>query len=117
MLTDFNSDLGLTGSGSTDIIVEGQEALGNMLKNLFRSQTMTDRFEYIDTGLDLDKLLQEPASLAGANAVFMMVNNCLMYNMPQIRLDTTLSRVIPNYDTGEYDVQLVLNDEAISFSL
>lgn len=117
MLRDLNSDFGMDGSTNADFEVEGIEALVNMLKNLFRSNTNTDRYEYIDTGVDLEKLLQEPPSSAGADSVFLIIINALSFNMPQITLDTSKSRVTPNGDMGEYDVQLVLNNQAVSFSL
>lgn len=117
MLRDLNSDFGMGGSINTDFEVEGLEALVNMLKNLFRSSTNTDRFDYIDVGVDLEKLLQEPPSSAGADAVFLIIINALAFNMPQITLDTSKSTVTPNMPMGEYDVQLVLNNQAVSFSL
>ena len=117
MLRDLNSDFGMDGSLNTSLEVTGIEALVNMLKNLFRSSTNTDRFEYIEVGVDLEKLLQEPATSAGAEAVFLIIINALAFNMPQITLDTSRSSVTANSMMGEYDVQLVLNNQAVSFSL
>lgn len=117
MLTDLNSDFGMDGSLNASLEVSGIEALVNMLKNLFRSSTNTDRFEYIDSGVDLEKLLHEPPTEAGADAVFLIIINALSYNMPQITLNTSRSSVTPNQAMGEYDVELILNNQAVSFSL
>ena len=117
MLQDFNSDFGMGGASNNSLVVVGIEALVNMLKNLFRSNTNADRFEYIDVGMDLDRLLQEPPSNAGAEAIFLIIINSLAANMPQITLDSSRSSVTPNGMMGEYDVELVLNNQAVSFSI
>lgn len=117
MLWDFNSDLGLEGNTSSEFELTGIEAVVNMLKNLFRSTTNTDRFEYIPVGLDIDRLLQEPPTDAGADALYLIVINSLAFNMPQVTLDTARSSVTPNLTLGEYDVGLVLNGEFVQFSI
>lgn len=117
MLWDFNSDLGLEGNTSSEIELTGIEAAVNMLKNLFRSSTNVDRFEYIPVGMDIDRLLQEPPTDAGADALYLIVINSLAYNMPQITLDTSKSTVVANTTMGEYDVSLVLNGESIQFTI
>lgn len=114
MLTDINSDFGLEGQ---PFEVFGDAAIMNWLKNLFRHTPGSDRYEYIHSGLDLERFIKEPSSLVGADRIFLMITETLRYNLPQLQLDTSRSRVTPNLQSGDYDVLLYINNSAFEFSI
>lgn len=115
MLTDYNSDFGIN---NAPLIVTNIEAVGNLIKNVLRTPVGADRYEYIDMGLELENTLKEPSTAIGAKTVFMFIEQCLRYNLPNIQLDTRRTKVTPNFSTGEYDVLIVLTTgEDITFSI
>jgi hypothetical protein len=115
MLSDLNSDFGLN---NAPLVVTGLAAAANLIKNVFRTSPFSDRFDYIEMGLALEKTLKEPATAVGAKAVFMIIDQCLSYNLPNINLDVKNSVVVANPLTGEYEVTIALvTGESITFSL
>lgn len=113
MLFDINSDFGVNGA---PFIVYGQDAIRNMVNNLLRKSPMSDRFEYILEGIELESLLKEPSD-ANATMIYMIIIEGLRYNMPALKLNLSQSSVILNRDTAEYDVTLSIDDQNVSFSL
>lgn len=114
MLTDINSDFGIDGQ---PFEVYGDDAIMNWLKNVFRRTPGSDRYEYITSGLDFERLLKEPPSDIRAREILLMVMDTLRYNLPQLKISVQQSRVLANVDTGEYDVSLYINNTNFEFSI
>lgn len=114
MLSDFNSDFGINGA---PFEVTNEEAMMNILKNLFRQVPKSDRYEYILKGLNLERLLKEPPTAGGADTLFLIISEGFRNEFPNVSLDTSASSVQPNGDMGVYDIILVVDGSRVSFSI
>lgn len=101
---DLNLSYGTEGNYE-DIIVSGERAIIESLKNIFYTEA-GDRFFNRDFGSKLHKLLFENMNEDLAQVISMTIYNVLKRNEPRIEVFPLGIQVVPDYENNTYHVTI-----------